>query len=126
MKTIELGVVFGVGAVTYTLIEIIWRGYTHWSMTLTGGVCLVLLYMLNGVMRGIPLAVKCLAGALVITAVEFVVGCIVNLWLHRNVWDYSALRFNLLGQISLTFSFMWMLLSIPAFYLCDVIKKILY
>lgn len=126
MKTIEFGVVFGVGAVTYTLIEIIWRGYTHWSMTLTGGVCLVLLYMLNGVMRGIPLAGKCIAGALVITAVEFVVGCVVNLWLHRNVWDYSALRFNLLGQISLTFSFMWMLLSIPAFYLCDVIKKILY
>ena len=83
-------------------------------MTLTGGVCLVLLYMLNGVMRGIPLAGKCIAGALVITAVEFVVGCIVNLWLHRNVWDYSALRFNLLGQICLPFSAAWCLVALPA------------
>ena len=30
---------FSIGAVGYGLIEIIWRGYTHWSMLGAGGIC---------------------------------------------------------------------------------------
>lgn len=122
MKILEYGIVFGVGAMSYTLIEILWRGYTHWSMTLTGGFCLSMLYLIN-VSMDVPFAVKCILGAITITAVEFVVGCIVNLTFHREVWDYSSLRFNLMGQICLRFSLMWLALCIPAYVVCDFIKK---
>lgn len=122
MKIFEYGLVFGVGAVAYTFIEILWRGYTHWSMTLTGGFCLSFLYFVNSHLS-VPLVLKCVIGALIITAVEFAVGCIVNITFHKAVWDYSGLRFNLLGQICLRFSLMWFALCIPAYFICDLIKK---
>ena len=32
-------VLFGIGALGYGLIEILWRGYTHYSMLTAGGIC---------------------------------------------------------------------------------------
>ena len=114
---------FAVGAFAYTFIEILWRGHTHWTMTLTGGVCLALIYMWNDVLPSVPILLKCAVGAITITAVEFAVGFTVNILFKQNVWDYSGVRFNLLGQICLTFSLMWYVLSLPAFWVCDAIKK---
>jgi len=122
---VNYGIAFGIGSLLYTLIEIAWRGYTHWTMTLTGGVCLAVMYMWNDVAHTAPLPLKWLLGALSITMIEFAVGCVVNLIFKQNVWDYSSQRFNVMGQVCLSFSLMWYLLSIPAFYLCDIIKKIL-
>lgn len=107
---------FAIGAIVYSLIEIIWRGYTHWTMTLTGGFCMVVLMLISR--SALPLPMQWLLGALSITAIEFAVGCIVNRWLHWEVWDYSALPLNLLGQVSLPFTLVWFLLSIPAIFIC--------
>ncbi len=114
---------FAVGAFVYTAVEIAFRGYTHWSMALTGGACLALLYMFNEKLPARHSVLKWIVGGLCITAVEFAVGCVVNLALGQNVWDYSDVRFNLLGQICLPFSLAWCLLSIPGFYICDIIRK---
>ena len=124
MKTIEYGVAFALGAFIYTLLEIIWRGYTHWTMTLTGGVCLAVIFMWSELMHESPSPLKWFLGALSITVIEFAVGCVVNLWLKQRVWDYSTMRFNVLGQVCFPFAALWYVISIPAFYLCDVIKKI--
>lgn len=102
---------FCIGAAGYCLLEILWRGHTHWSMGLTGGACLVGLYVLHGRLRHLPLALQALAGAALITAAEFCVGCVVNLLLGWNVWDYSGWRVQLLGQICLVFSALWYVLS---------------
>lgn len=123
MKMLEYGTAFAVGAVIYTFLEIAFRGYTHWTMTLTGGFCLVIIYLINDVFAYAPMPVKCLMGALIITVTEFIVGCIVNLGFHQNVWDYSGLRFNIMGQVCLYFTIIWYFLSIPAFYICSVISK---
>lgn len=122
MRTIEYGTAFAVGAVVYTFLEIAFRGYTHWTMTLTGGFCLVIIYFINDAFAASSAPVKYLMGALIITVMEFIVGCIVNLGFHQNVWDYSGLRFNIMGQVCLYFSILWYFLSIPAFYLCNVIN----
>jgi hypothetical protein len=78
-----------VGSLGYSGLEIMWRGHTHWTMSLTGGACLLLLYVLDGRMDGWNLIARCLVGCGVITGIEFAVGCVVNLLLGWNVWNYS-------------------------------------
>ena len=101
---------FVFGAVLYSLIEIVFRGYTHWTMTLTGGAVFLIIYSFNKRMRGTSLLLRCAAGSAVITAIEFAVGCVVNLWLKMDVWDYSDKPFNLLGQVCPLFSVIWFFL----------------
>ena len=69
-------------------------------MFLLGGICFVFLGLINEVIPWqMPLWQQILIGAIGITALEFLTGCIVNLVLDWNVWDYSGLQGNLLGQI---------------------------
>ena len=113
---------FGIGAVGYSLIEIAARGYTHWTMTLTGGICAVSLYHAHRRLRERSVWFRCVTGAAVITAAELAVGLIVNRMLRWNVWDYSDRFMNLFGQICLQFSTYWFginLLLIPMFNILD-------
>lgn len=91
-------------------------------MFFAGGLCAVLLqFLCNGVFYALPLFFKCLLGAAVITGVEFSVGCIVNLKWGKNVWDYSNMKGNVLGQICPFFSALWCVLSFPALLLLDTL-----
>lgn len=99
------------GALGYGLIEIFWRGYTHWSMLLAGAICFFTIDYLD---RNIPEMRdwgKALLAALIITAIELIFGVIFNLYAHESVWDYSALPFNFMGQICLYYAVMWVLLA---------------
>ncbi len=113
---------FAVGAVAYGLIEVIARGYTHWTMALTGGAVMVLLNLINQT-KNLHILVKCLLGAVVITTLEFCVGMIVNVGLGWDVWDYSDKPLNVFGQICPQFSLVWFFLSIPAYRICSFIEK---
>ena len=44
------------------------------------------------------------------TLAEFITGCVVNIWLKYDVWDYSDLPFNFMGQICLQFIGIWVVL----------------
>lgn len=112
---------FLAGGAAYGLIEILWRGNTHWSMVLTGGACFLLIYTVSAV--NINFFAKCLICTFAITGIEFFVGCIVNIMLKLNVWDYSDLRFNFLGQVCLTYTFLWFLLSVPVMFFCNIVAK---
>ena len=59
---------------------------------------------------------------MIATIGEFVTGCIVNLWLGWNVWDYSNMPYNLLGQICPQFIALWVSISLLAIVLDDVIR----
>jgi uncharacterized membrane protein len=110
------------GAATYSTLEIIWRGHTHWTMGVVGGACFVCICKLSRQMKSSATWKKCLAGTGAITAIEFVSGLIVNKKLGLGVWDYSSLPMNLLGQICLPYCALWFLLCIPAFWLGDYIN----
>lgn len=114
---------FSIGSLGYGMVEILFRGWTHWTMLLTGGACFSGLYALNRRMRRAPLLLRCLAGAGLITAAEYAVGMLVNRKWHMNVWDYSSLRGNVRGQICPLFSAMWFFLCIPVFGLCRLLEK---
>lgn len=103
-------VVFILGGAAYGCIEILFRGFTHWTMVLTGGACVLTIYVLLGWLTEMPLGLAALIGAVIITAYEFSVGCIVNLRLGWNVWDYTGQPGNLLGQICPVFSAVWFVL----------------
>ncbi|MBR2175684.1 MAG: hypothetical protein IJ861_01905 [Clostridia bacterium] len=114
---------FSIGGISYGLIEIIWRKYTHWTMVLTGGFCFVVLYRIFKRLVGIAMWKKCMIGSSVITSVEFVVGCAVNLKAKMNVWDYSGLPFNFKGQICLIYSILWAALTVPISGVCSLLRK---
>ncbi len=105
-----LTIAFLFGGVGYGLLEILWRGYTHPSMVLTGGLCFVTILFLNRKLMRLPLLFRSIFCTLLVTAVEFVVGIVVNLILHLGVWDYSDEKFHLLGQICAEYAFFWFLL----------------
>lgn len=102
--------VFVLGGMAYGLLETLFRGFTHWSMVITGGACVVSLYIMMDWLNRQPLVLAALAGAVMITSYEFAVGCIVNLKMGWNVWDYSAMEGNLLGQICPVFTGVWFIL----------------
>ena len=122
-KWLEFSTVFLIGGVLYSMLEILWRGYTHWSMTVTGGVCFLVLYGLHVYGRRIPFVLRCLIGAAAITAAEFTAGCVVNLWLGWYVWDYSGAPMNVLGQICPAFSLLWLGLCAIACPICRRISR---
>ena len=109
------------GAFGYYYLEILFRGYSHWSMGVCGGICLIGIYLIDKLNKNI--CQKALLGALLITLVEFFAGCILNLWLGLKVWDYSGLRLNFLGQISLLFTSIWYALSFIIFAIFLFIKR---
>ena len=116
-----------IGGLIYVLLELIWRGYSHWTMFLLGGTCFVLLGLINEILDwDTPLTLQMLTGCTVITILEFITGCIVNLWLGWNVWDYSDLKFNILGQISLFSSIGWYFISLVGITLDDWLRYRLF
>lgn len=95
-------------------------------MFLAGGFSFLLVHVLC-TRFSLPLFVRCIGGSFLITAVEFVIGLIVNVRLGWAVWDYSELKFNILGQICLIYSCAWGALCIPLSFLSKYIHtKFLY
>jgi hypothetical protein len=124
IKMKKNSLIFILGSCAYPTLEVLWRGYTHSSMALAGGVCMVLINRICCErMEKKSLAAKCAAGSLIITGVEFVLGIVVNRILHLHVWDYSSMPMNILGQICIPFSAIWFFLTIPATALCKLCGK---
>ncbi|MBQ7953438.1 MAG: hypothetical protein IJ332_01700 [Clostridia bacterium] len=119
----EQAVIFIFGAINYMAIEILWRGHTHWTMAVAGGLCAMLIYVFNYQFNDMNLIYKCFTGAVIITAVELVTGLIVNMTLKWNVWDYSERAFNFLGQICPLYFVLWFLLCIPVVKLFDYFQN---
>ena len=120
-------ILFLIGGMSYTLIEMAYRGHTHWTMFLVGGMCFYLIGLVNEIIPWeMPFVFQCLIGAVIVTSIEFLDGCIINIVLDWHVWDYSSLPCNLLGQVCLLFMGLWMLLSAPAILLDDHLRYWLF
>ena len=120
----EFLLVFTAGSLLYGLMELVWRGWTHWSMLLCGGLCLSFMYCISDF--HIPFWLKLILSAAVITWVEFAAGCLINLRLGWQVWDYSTMPGNIMGQICPQFCLLWLGLSVPGLYICSLIRNLLF
>lgn len=117
-------VAFGGGI--YYSIELLARGFSHWTMFLVGGICFVLMGLLNERTPKMQLLKQMLMSMLMVVVVEFVAGCILNLGMGLNIWDYADRPINLLGQVCLKNTIYWFLLSAPAIVMDDYLRYLLF
>lgn len=120
-------ILFIIGGLLYILIELSYRGHSHWTMFILGGLCFVLIGGINNYISwDMPIYEQMMIGSVIITMLEFICGCIVNLWLGWDVWDYSNMPCNVLGQICLPFSILWFFISLVAIVADDYIRYWLF
>lgn len=116
-------VLFLLGGYTYYGIEILWRGYSHCSMIICGGICFIYAGLQNEQIEwDYPFWKQVLRVEAFILSAEFITGCIVNLWLGLDVWDYSGLPGNILGQTCPQFALLFLPLSAIAIIVDDFVR----
>lgn len=114
---------FWFGGSTYVTLEVLWRGYSHWTMLLLAGIVFIILGLLNEIWDWNDSLVKqVVVGTIISTVLEFITGCIVNHWLGWNVWDYTGIPGNILGQVCLPFTILWAIISLVAIVIDDIIR----
>lgn len=112
---------FCLGGSAYVGLELLWRGYSHISMFAAGGVCFLMIGQLGRVTPRLPLPVRALVSAGIITMVELATGLLVNR--NYQVWDYRSQPGNFLGQICPKFCLLWIPVSLMAMWLYDRADK---
>ncbi len=113
---------FLIGASGYSVIEILWKGSTHWTMALDGGICLICIALIDTFCFRINIFGRAFLSACIITLVELISGIILNLRLNMAIWDYSDRFMNVLGQICPLYSFFWYLLSLATLFVMQYTK----
>lgn len=118
---------FLLGGAVYFGVEILWRGFSHYSMFITGGICFLYAGLQNEYTNwDRPLWKQVLQVDFFVLSCEFICGVIVNLWLGLNIWDYSNLPFNILGQVCLPYALLFLPLSLIAIVVDDYVRWILF
>ena len=126
MKLWQQLVIWALGGLLYVSVEILFRGWSHPSMFVVGGICFWAIGMLDRVAPGLPLLAQAFLGAAIITAMELLSGLVVNVGLGWNVWDYSHHALNYKGQICLGFSLLWIPASLAAVFADDALRRFLF
>ena len=121
--SLKYAFLFWFGGATYVALEVLWRGYSHWTMLLLAGILFIIVGLLNEIWSwNLKFRYQVLISTAIATILELFTGLIVNVCLGWNVWDYSNVPFNFLGQICLPYTFLWVALSVVAIILDDVLR----
>ena len=121
MKFLRGTILFYIGGTAYMILEFLWRGRSHGSMFLLGGIGFLLVGGLGSRCGFIPLPLRPVLGAGVITALELLTGLLVNR--DYRVWDYRNQLFQYQGQICLAFSLLWIPVSLGAMAIYDLTQQ---
>ena len=113
------------GGTVYFLLEVAFKSFTGHPERISWTMLVVAILLTIPVERAgeqlpweVPLWLQALVCAALVTAVELAAGCVINLWLGWDVWDYTAMPGNLWGQICPQYSALWFVLClvfIPTF-----------
>ena len=121
MKIWKQAILFYLGGSAYMALELLWRGRTHGSMFLAGGACFLLIGHLNRVNPRLPLPLRAVVGAGIVTMVELGIGLLFNR--SYEVWDYRSQPGNFIGQICPMFTVLWIPVSLFALVLHTVLYR---
>ena len=104
-KLAEYGFLWLLGGTLYYSFEMIFRGFSHWTMFVLGGISMAFFAFQGKAMHWREAlwkqVIRC---TIFVISCEFITGLIVNKWLQMAVWDYSNQPFHLFGQICLPFA----------------------
>lgn len=104
-RLLEYGFLWALGGTLYFSIEMLFRGFSHWSMFVLGGICMSFFAFQGNAMHWEePMWIQVIRCTIFVTSCEFITGLIVNKWLKLGVWDYSNQPFHLFGQVCLPFA----------------------
>ena len=115
MEWMRKGLLFTLGGSAYYGLELAWRGRSHRTMFVLGGLCFLALGRLDAGMPRRPVWRRLLAGSAVCTCGELIFGLLFNR--DHSIWDYRGLALNCRGQICLCFSLIWLPVSGAAMWL---------
>lgn len=115
------------GGMAYFNFEILYRGYSHVSMIICGGLSFYTIGLLNEGKKWHPsFLFQMILGSLIIISYEYLTGVIVNIYLKLHVWDYSNVPFNYRGQICIPFLIIWFFATPLCIWMDDVIREALF
>lgn len=107
------------GGAVYFLLEVAYKTITghperiSWTMLILATLLCIPVEQVGAELSwNLSLLIQALICALLVTITEFFAGCILNLYLGLDIWDYSNLPLNLLGQICVPFLIVWFFLCI--------------
>lgn len=107
------------GGTVYFLLEVAFKTLTGHPERISWTMLVVAIMLTIPVERAgeqlpweVPLWLQGLVCAALVTAVELAAGCVINLWLDLDVWDYTAMPGNLWGQICPQYSAIWWVLCL--------------
>lgn len=109
MKFLRGCILFYIGGTAYMILEFLWRGRSHGSMFLLGGLCFLLVGGGIGRLKQLPLIARLICSAGAITCLELATGLLFNQ--DYAVWDYRSLPYQFQGQICLRYSLLWIPVS---------------
>ena len=101
---------FFLGGAGYVLLELLYRGRSHYSMFLAGGVCFLLLGKLEEVEPRLPGVIRPLVGAGIITTGELAAQGLIFIRDYA-VWAHRGIPGNFCGQICPKFTLLWIPLA---------------
>lgn len=125
VKTLLYIVRLLLGGSMYYMLETMVRGYSHWSMFILGGVCFLSCGIVND-LSGNTISVweKMVWCMIIITALEFLTGFILNIKLGWHIWDYSRMPFHVMGQICVPYMLLWYFVSGAAIWINKMCDKV--
>ena len=107
------------GGTVYFLLEVAFKTITGHPERISWTMLVVAILLTVPVERcgaqlpwSCPLWLQALCCAALVTAVELVSGLVLNLWLGLDIWDYTDLPGNFLGQICPQYSAVWWVLCL--------------
>lgn len=120
-KLVKPSMLFAIGGLLYIVIELLWRGRTHWTMFIVGGICFLLIGLINEIFTfDMPLIRQQAISAVMISIVELLAGLLINC--NYTIWDYRNMPLNIMGQVCLSYTILWFFLSLPAIVADDYLR----
>ena len=124
-KVIPYGVIFVTSGLIYIMLELLWRGRTHWTMFLCAGLCGLVMANINNnwLEFDTDFRIQVFVSALMCSTFEFFFGIIFNgdfsIWDYRGMWG----TIHALGdQVNVIFFGIWIIISVFGLPLLDWIQ----
>ena len=111
------------GFIGYMIIELLFRGYTYYTMGLAGSLAFILIGLINELIPWeLYIEIQMVIASLIVTLIELIFGSILLNVFNMRMWDYSDQFLNYKGYICALFSFLWLFVGLFAIVLDDYIR----